>query len=179
MSVPTTFDTGLVAIHAAPSDYLSRIDTLLSEMALISAAHRWRPLTGYAVHTLDQTTRSLLFSLDFTFDASVVDATRIASELAGIQRIWFEVSTPPNEDDLGQRFAFTPVLGIFHSQLDQGGNQVFGENQLLAAISASTFRPADELRLALESLLGVAWDQQLEPLRRANLESCYLEELAS
>jgi hypothetical protein len=128
---------------------------------------------------LDQTSGAPLFSLDFTFDASAVDAATIASELAGIQRLWFEVSTPPNQVDLGQRYAFTPVLGIFHSQLDQGGNQVFGENQLLAAISASTFRPADELRLSLENLLGVAWDDQLEPLRRANLESCYVEELAS
>jgi hypothetical protein len=138
------------------------------------------PLPGHLLHTLgDAAGNDQLLAGEFQFDVESNSINEIASALASFQSLWLEVAQPPTLQDLGQRFCFTPTLGMFHSQLDQAGNQVFGENLLLAAINGADALNSQLLRQRLAQLMGLEWDAQLEPLRKAALDARYLTEWAS
>ena len=176
----------VVSIHAVPRSLLSRLDWAVSSVLGAEAVFgaqpnfSWLPLAGHTLHSLEgPNSREPMYSATLEFKTTPKKASQtasqMASEIARWQSIWFEVSVPHTAVDLGQRYAFTPLLGMFHAQLDAAGNQVFGENQIAAAMQDNT----GELRAKLNLMLGLPWDAQLEPLRKATLEAQYLAELAS
>jgi|GEM_PF-1277345 len=181
----------VVQIHGVPRSLLSRLDWAVSSVIGASAvfgdnpAFSWVPLSGHLLLALGSSvgSKEQMFSAHLSFDVSQANASQtasvLASELARWQSIWFEVSVECTSNFLGQRFCFTPLLGLFHAELDHAGNQVFGENQLLGALQLSEIAGNNELAERLKMLLGVPWDLQLEPLRRANLEAQYQIEKAS
>jgi len=105
-------------------------------------------------------------------------AGRLASALIGWP-VRFEVTEDPSQGCDGERFAFTPGLGLFHAMTSANGDLVIPENrlrQLLTGRSLTNDVPigrgeADaEGRGPLDSirrLLGEPWDDELEPFRYA------------
>lgn len=89
---------------------------------------------------------------------------RLASALRGWEHLRYEVTEEPTAVSDGARYAHTPSLGIFHSQMDTAGNVVVSEDRVHAALKCGT---AAEIRDALALALGQAWDDELEPLRYA------------
>jgi Protein of unknown function (DUF3145) len=181
MSVWPSLECGLVTAHAVPRSLLSRFATSIATLVGGVPEIYWTPLRCHALRTLQvgHTKQDQLFSCRLEFNPSEVQLAELASELSGLRLLWFEASVPTTAHSLGERYCYTPTLGLFHSQLDQAGNQLFGENQILAAIKLASTLESGDLRSKLTDLLGVPWDAELEPLRKSILQAEYLAELAS
>jgi Protein of unknown function (DUF3145) len=91
---------------------------------------------------------------------------RLASALRGWDNLRYEVTEEPSPDNDGSRWSHTPSLGIHHAWTSASGDVVINEDRLRAAISDSHGDPA-ALTRELDRLLGTAWDDELEPFRRA------------
>jgi hypothetical protein len=65
--------------------------------------------------------------------------------------------------DAGELFRFTPELGVLRNQTDGAGNILLTELQINKALNNSF--EEDELRSALNQILGIPWEEVLEPLR--------------
>ncbi|HEX7353366.1 MAG TPA: DUF3145 family protein [Mycobacteriales bacterium] len=98
-------------------------------------------------------------------------AGRIAGRLRALGPVHFEVledaSAPPAVAD-AERYSYTPDLGLFRTGLAANGDVVVTEGRLRELLAASHRRADGAATLAhgLERLLGTAWDEELEPLRR-------------
>jgi hypothetical protein len=92
-----------------------------------------------------------------------------AAVLVGALRAWpmlrFEVTEDPSTGVDGERFCFVPGLGLWRSRTSANGDIVVGEDQLRALVV--TARGAESFAHQLDQLLGTAWDDALEPFRRA------------
>jgi len=103
---------------------------------------------------------------------------RLASALIGWP-VRFEVTEDPSAGCDGERFAFTPGLGLFHAMTSANGDLVVPENrlrQLLTGQLPTSDVPSSKIdadaegRGPLDSirrLLGEPWDDELEPFRYA------------
>jgi hypothetical protein len=85
---------------------------------------------------------------------------QIASALRGFPNLRFEV-TEDSATGIGERFCFTPALGMFRAAVGPEGDIVVGEQRLRALLSTP------DLEQGLQRLLGQPWDDELEPFRMA------------
>ncbi len=93
-------------------------------------------------------------------------AAKIVSGLKTIPHIRFEVTEMSSGADFNQRFCFTPTLGIFRADINVHGDVVVNE-QNLRHILETKMTDLVEVQKAIDSLLGTAWDVELEPFRVA------------
>ena len=93
-------------------------------------------------------------------------AAAMASELATFPGIRFEVTQEPEGDACGQRFAFTPTLGLWRGVMNSLGQTTVTEDQLRTALddALALGRP---VTAAVDDLLGTPWDHELESFRWA------------
>ncbi|HEY3646676.1 MAG TPA: DUF3145 family protein, partial [Streptosporangiaceae bacterium] len=87
---------------------------------------------------------------------------------AGWNRLRFEVTEDSSPGCDGVRHCYTPDLGLFTAATGANGDIMVSENRLrsvmlLAERGGATASLEDELG----RLLGTAWDNELEPFRRA------------
>ena len=86
--------------------------------------------------------------------------------MRGWHHLRFEVTEDPSTGCEGERYSYTPELGLFHAMTGVHGDIVVPEDRLRAAIAR-----ADEngigLQEELHKLLGRPWDDELEPFRYA------------
>jgi len=94
-------------------------------------------------------------------------AGAITSALAGWNRLRFEVTEEASPGCDGVRYSYTPNLGIFSAVTSANGDVLVPENRLRAALTIAAAGTA-VLDTELERLLGTAWDNELEPFRRAS-----------
>jgi len=87
---------------------------------------------------------------------------RLASALKGWSQLRFEVTEEPSRGCDGQRYSWTPSLGLFRTPTSANGDVMVGEDRLRSLLGSGT-----ELATGLALLLGNAWDAELEPYRRA------------
>ena len=102
---------------------------------------------------------------ELSWAGSAGTGARIASALRGWEHLRYEVTEEPSEGVDGGRWAHTPALGIFHSQMDTAGNVVVPEDRVRGALQSAESQA--ELLAALDLALGQAWDDELEPYRYA------------
>lgn len=102
---------------------------------------------------------------DLTYRAPVGTAARIASELRAFPGIRYEVTQEPLAGVDGERYAFTPSLGIHRSTMGPHGDIVVQEDHLRNAMAAA--ESYGDLRAELDRLLGAQWDAELEVFRHA------------
>jgi len=100
-------------------------------------------------------------------------AGRIAARLRRLGPVRFEVTEAASPGADAERYAYTPDLGLFRAALSANGDIVVTEGQLRALLVESHDATAAAVTLAhgLERLLGTAWDEELEPLRRGGAEA--------
>jgi Protein of unknown function (DUF3145) len=94
-------------------------------------------------------------------------AGAIASALAGWNRLRFEVTEDTSSGCDGVRYCYTPELGMFTAVTSANGDIVVPENRLRAMVRLASRDGAASLADELDRLLGTAWDNELEPFRRA------------
>jgi len=97
-------------------------------------------------------------------------SSNLAAALMRCLQLRFEVTedTAPGAD--GQRFSYTPELGIFHAATNVSGDIVIPENRIRAALVADALGTRD-LRASADELLGGAWDDELEVFRYAGADT--------
>ena len=115
----------------------------------------------------------------------------IASELAGWNRLRFEVTEEASPGCDAVRYSYTPDLGIFSAVMSASGDILIPENRLRAAMTVAAAAASGVLARTLNSrpggrtpgsepadraaaqeeelsrLLGQPWDDELEPFRCA------------
>ena len=68
--------------------------------------------------------------------------------------------------DEGQRYAYTPELGVFHAMTGPHGDIQVSEHRLRTAMTTAA-QGGISLQDALSELLGEPWDAELEVFRYA------------
>jgi hypothetical protein len=91
----------------------------------------------------------------------------ITSALAGWNRLRFEVTEEASPGCDAIRHSYTPILGIFSATTSANGDILVPENKLRAVLALGA-NGTSVLEKELERLLGTAWDNELEPFRRAS-----------
>ena len=89
-------------------------------------------------------------------------AGRLAAALRGWTMLRYETTEDASARNDGERYAVTPVLGLFHSATAANGDVVVGEDRLRTLLANAT---GPQLAYGLDALLGSAWDDELEPYR--------------
>jgi hypothetical protein len=98
-------------------------------------------------------------------------SARLASALIGWP-IRFEVTENAGPGYDGERYAFTPSLGLFHAATSANGDLVVPENRLRHLIEGhrnegQRLSGGEDLATELDRLLGGPWDAELEIFRHA------------
>jgi hypothetical protein len=104
---------------------------------------------------------------ELTWHARSGTAGAIASALAGWNRLRFEVTEDSSPGCDGVRHCYTPGLGTFTAVTAANGDIVVPENRLRAVVTLALRAGVASLEDELGRLLGTAWDNELEPFRRA------------
>lgn len=90
---------------------------------------------------------------------------KLASALRGWEHLRYEITEEPTPGTEGGRWCHTPDLGIFYAPMDGNGNMLVPEDRIRSALASTTDLSA--LRHALDTAIGQAWDDELEPFRYA------------
>jgi hypothetical protein len=103
---------------------------------------------------------------ELSWQAHPGTAGAIASALAGWNRLRFEVTEDSTPGCDGVRHFYTPDLGIFTAVTGASGDIMVPEDRLRAALGMA-LRLNESIEDQVGRLLGTAWDNELEPFRRA------------
>jgi hypothetical protein len=94
-----------------------------------------------------------------------------AAEFVTALRTWpmlrFEVTEEPSPGFDGERFMYVPGLGVFRAATSASGGLMLTEDQVRSVLASASARSYEVVTHALHRLLGSAWDDELEPYRRA------------
>jgi hypothetical protein len=143
---------GMIFIHSAPAALRPHI-----EWALGSALDAQVPLSWTEQHAESGAQRA-----EFSWVGRVGTGAALASSLARLARVRFEVTEEPSPGADGQRFMYTPALGSFAATVGIHGDILVSEDRLRHAAASG------DLYHALDGLLGKPWDDELEYFRHAS-----------
>ena len=156
MSAPIAL--GVLYVHSAPPALCPHIEWAVAGIVGAPVGLPWsgQPAAPGALRA------------ELTWQAQPGTAGAIASALAGWNRLRFEVTEDSSPGCDGVRHCYTPDLGLFTAATGANGDIMVSENRLrsvmlLAERGGATASLEDELG----RLLGTAWDNELEPFRRA------------
>jgi hypothetical protein len=152
----TPMTRGVVYVHSAPSALCPHVEWALIGVLDAALDFDW----------VGQPAEAGTYRTEISWQAPAGTAASIASTLRGWDRLRFEVTEEPTATSEGARFSYTPDLGIFHALTGLHGDVLIPEDRVKAfRVKASNGEiTMDE---ALDSLLGVNWDAELEPFRHA------------
>ncbi len=149
---------GVLYVHSAPPALCPHIEWAVAGIVGVPVGMPWsgQPAAPGALRA------------ELTWQAHAGTAGEIASALAGWNRLRFEVTEDGSSGCDGVRHCYTPDLGLFTAVTGANGDIMISENRLrsvmlLAERGGATASLEDELG----RLLGTAWDNELEPFRRA------------
>ncbi|GGM61301.1 hypothetical protein GCM10012275_35400 [Longimycelium tulufanense] len=147
--------SGVVYVHSSPSAVCPHVEWAISGTLGARAELRWtaQPAAPGQLRT----------ECAWTGDAGT------AGELARALRSWpmlrFEITEDPSPGVDGQRFCYVPGLGLWRARTSANGDIVVTEDQLRSLVD--TARGGEHFSHRVQELLGAAWDDALEPFRRA------------
>ncbi len=151
---------GVVFIHSAPRALCPHLEWAVGRALGRAVNFDWeeQPVLPGARRT------------EFTWEAPAGTGAALASAMHGWEHLRFEVTEDPTARSDGARWMHTPDLGVHHAQTDTAGNIVIGEDRIRFALETAA-GDMSELRRELDVVLGVAWDDELEPFRHATGET--------
>jgi hypothetical protein len=97
-------------------------------------------------------------------------AARLTSALRVMPDMLFEVTEDAGIEREGERYSYTPTLGLFRATIGVHGDVYVHEDRIRAAIAGAREHGVD-LAEGLAHLLGEAWDVELEPYRVATADT--------
>lgn len=147
---------GFLTIHSTPSALRHHIDWAIQAVLGTWVKPSWSPQP--------------LIPGSYRTQIEYRDREGAAAELASALHSWhylnFEVIE--STDDGGELFRCTPELGIHRSLVDQTGAVIITENQLGSALKSAL--DEESIRDAIASLLGSAWEMELDRFRSVDLQ---------
>jgi hypothetical protein len=143
--------SGVVYIHSAPAALCPHIEWTLTSALESRANLRWA----------SQPATEGLLRASSNWVGPVGTAARIANALRAWPVLRFEVTEDPSEGVDGERFSYVPGLGLWHGAMSANGDVVVGEMRLRSMLA----RGQENLSYELDTALGTAWDDALEPYR--------------
>lgn len=147
---------GVLYIHSTPSALCPHIEWAVGGVFGMPVRLDWTP----------QPAERAAYRTEHTWSGPVGTAAKLASALKGWQRIRFEVTEERSATTDAERYSYTPKLGIFHATTGLHGDIVVSEDRIKRAVSTAAMGGQD-LKEALDELLGAPWDAELEPFRYA------------
>lgn len=152
----TPVSAGMLYVHSAPVALCPQVEWALSRVLGEPVSLQWQR------QPIDPDLRRT----EFCWRGPAGSGARIASALHGWDELRFEVTEDAGPAWDGERWMHTPSLGIFHVQTDAAGDAVFTEDRIRQALETAGANPF-ELQREFRLVLGAAWDEELEPYRRA------------
>ena len=149
---------GVLYVHSAPPALCPHIEWAVAGIVGAPVGMPWvgQPAAPGALRA------------ELTWQARAGTAGAIASALAGWNRLRFEVTEDSSPGCDGVRHCFTPDLGLFSAVTGASGDIMVCEDRLRSVMMlASQGAAGRSLEDELGRLLGTAWDNELEPFRRA------------
>jgi hypothetical protein len=154
---------GVLYVHSAPPALCPHIEWAVAGIVGAPVGMPWvgQPAAPGALRA------------EITWHARPGTAGAIASALAGWNRLRFEVTEDSSPGCDGVRYCYTPELGLFSAVTSANGDIMVSEDRLRSvmnlAAGAQSNQPGGSTLLEdeLSRLLGTAWDNELEPFRRA------------
>ena len=149
---------GVLYVHSAPPALCPHVEWAVAGIVGAPVSMPWvgQPAAPGALRA------------ELTWQAHPGTAGEIASALAGWNRLRFEVTEDGSSGCDGVRHCYTPDLGLFTAVTGANGDIMISENRLRSVMLLAERGGAPaSLEDELGKLLGTAWDNELEPFRRA------------
>jgi hypothetical protein len=143
--------TGVVYLHASPAAVCPHVEWALSSTLNARAQLKWTAQTAMPGQLRAVT----------NWVGPVGTGARLANALRSWSVLRFEVTEDPSAGVDGQRFCHTPQLGLWSGAMSANGDIMVGEMRLRTLMAAG----ADALAAEMDTVLGIAWDEALEPYR--------------
>lgn len=152
----STATRGVLFIHSAPSALCPHIEWAAAGVLGAPVDGGWVP----------QPAEQRTYRCEVSWQADAGTAAKLTSAMRGWDHLRFEVTEEPTPASEGARYSYTPNLGVFHALAGTHGDFLIPEDRLKACmVRAANGEVA--LEIALEEILGRAWDEELEPFRYA------------
>jgi hypothetical protein len=145
---------GVLYIHSAPPALCPHVEWA------VAAELGARPRVEWA----DQAAAPGQLRTELNWRGRPGTAGRLAAALRGWSVLRYEVTEEASPGLDGERYAVTPTLGVFRAVMSANGDVLVGEDRLRALLATAT---GPQLAQGLDTLLGSAWDAELEPFRTA------------
>ena len=147
---------GVVFIHSAPAALCPHVEWAIAGVLGGQVSLEWTP----------QPAQPASYRAELSWQGSPGSGATLASAMRGWQQLRYEVTEEPSPGFEGERYFYTPSLGIFHAVMGVHGDIVIPEDRLRAAMIDAEHGDIT-LPHALDQLLGRAWDEELETFRYA------------
>ncbi|GDY30445.1 DUF3145 domain-containing protein [Gandjariella thermophila] len=147
--------SGVVYVHSSPSAVCPHVEWAISGTLGVRVDLRWSA----------QPAAPGQLRAECAWSGEPGSGARLAAALRAWPMLRFEVTEDPSHGVDGERFCFVPGLGLWRARVSANGDIVVGEDQLRAVAASS--RGGESFAHRIDELLGAAWDDALEPYRRA------------
>ena len=124
---------GVLYIHSAPSALCPHIEWAVGGVFGMPVRVDWIP----------QPIERACYRTEYSWTGPCGIAARLASALKGWQRIRFEVTEEATSGTEGERYSYTPTLGIFHAITGIHGDIMIPEDRIKHAIALSALGGKD------------------------------------
>ena len=146
----------MLYVHSAPSALCPHIEWAVGGVLGIAVNPSWIP----------QPAQAGTYRTELSWSGEAGSAAAIASALRGWNHLRFEVTEDPTAGTEGQRYSYTPDLGVFHAMTGLHGDIMIPEDRLKAAVVKAALGDTT-LLTEIDKLLGKPWDDELETFRHA------------
>jgi len=147
---------GVLFVHSAPSALLPHVEWAAANVLGDRADLAW----------VKQPAEPGTYRAELSWQAPAGTGAALASSLHGWEQLRFEVTEEPTATTEGSRYSYTPALGLLHAMVGLHGDLLIPEDRI-KAVRAKAMSGEVDLDTALDALLGVRWDAELEPFRHA------------
>ena len=148
---------GVLQVHSAPPALCPHVEWAVAGTVGAAVSMPW----------VSQPAAPGSLRAELTWHGRPGTAGAITSALAGWNRLRFEVTEEASPGCDAVRYSYTPDLGTFSAVTSANGDILVPEGRLRSALALGA-TGASVLETELDRLLGTAWDNELEPFRRAS-----------
>jgi hypothetical protein len=148
---------GVVYIHATPTALCPHIEWAVGGVLGARVSLEW---TGQPA--APGTVRA-----ELSWQGEPGAAASIVSALRDWRLIRFEVTEEPSTGGEGERYSWTPDLGLFSATIGVHGDILVREDRLRSVLARASSDPGVTVEAEIAALLGGPWDEELEPFRYA------------
>lgn len=146
---------GVVYVHSSPAAICPHVEWAISGCLGTRVSLQWTA----------QPAATGQLRAECAWSGTAGTGGKLVTALRAWPMLRFEVTEEPSPGVDGERFSHVPGLGLWHARMSANGDVVVGEDQLRALVGAS--RGPEAFAHQVDQLLGAAWDDALEPFRRA------------